>query len=333
MALFHFPGQAVLANDAILENAVGGTFVDENGASIPIYDLNDNPITEITSNAFGQSSTFKADVPAGYIKFGEILNWVFSTAVVEFALNAQSAIDIANSAATQAQQAALAVSQLEAAGGALPTGGTPDVDILWRGPTERSGVWAPAPATTGGSGIVGAPATWPQSFPADPHTHTASELRRIVGTAREPLSAVVLALLGASTDAAARSAIGAGVPVTGFPGFGTDNVTAARGDHTHTATAVGFTPAAGIQADNVQAALVNLAGKIGTGGTSTGPTIELVYSGGSYEALPATKPAGIRRINSVGPVAPIQVAGWVMPSWVGRGAGQVPMAYDYLDIS
>jgi hypothetical protein len=105
MATYRFSGQAVVANDDILEGATGGTFVDAVGANIPIFDLNDNPITEITSNAFGQSSNFKANVPMGYIKFGSVLNRVFADEIAQMALDAQGATATANAALATANAA------------------------------------------------------------------------------------------------------------------------------------------------------------------------------------------------------------------------------------
>jgi hypothetical protein len=127
VATYRFSGQAVVANDDILENATGGTFVDEAGATIPIYDLNDSPISTITSNAFGQSSSFKADVPMGYIKFGSVLNRVFADEIAQFAVNAQAAIATANDALTQANQALVLAQQAldgGGSGGGLPAGTT-----------------------------------------------------------------------------------------------------------------------------------------------------------------------------------------------------------------
>lgn len=101
MAAYTYSGQAVLADDDILENATGGTFVDAAGTSIPIYDLNNNPIVTISSNAFGLSSSFKANVPMGYIKFGSVLNRVFADEIAQFAVDAQGAVaDAATALAT-----------------------------------------------------------------------------------------------------------------------------------------------------------------------------------------------------------------------------------------
>jgi hypothetical protein len=124
MATYRFSGQAVLADDDILENATGGIFVDANGATIPIFNLTDDPISTITSNAFGQSSSFKANVPMGYIKFGEVLNRVFADEIAEFAVNAQDAVDTANEALATANAALAAV----AGGGG--GGGTVDLAAL-----------------------------------------------------------------------------------------------------------------------------------------------------------------------------------------------------------
>lgn len=116
-----------------------------------------------------------------------------------------------------------------------------------------------------GSGIQGAPSTWPSTFTPAAHTHPTSNLRT---GADAPLSAPVLNLLSAASQAAARAAIGAG---TGNGSsnltLGTTSTTAARGDHGHTADALAFESTPAIPATDVQSAIEFVAASGGGGGT------------------------------------------------------------------
>jgi hypothetical protein len=146
MATYTFPGQPVIASDDILENATGGIFVDDADNVIPIYDVNDLPLGTITSNAFGLSAVFKADVPSGYVKFGSVKNFVTCKEIVQFALNAQSAIATANAANAAAQSALSQVQAFVATysnSGSIPPGTNLDAIVdsstrLAMTPAERS---------------------------------------------------------------------------------------------------------------------------------------------------------------------------------------------------
>ena len=72
----------------------------------------------------------------------------------------------------------------------------------------------------------------PTAYPPETHTHTASQISDATTTGRN--------VLRASSQAAARSAIGAG---TSNLSLGTTSSTAARGNHTHTAASIGAAPA------------------------------------------------------------------------------------------
>ena len=72
----------------------------------------------------------------------------------------------------------------------------------------------------------------PTAYPPETHTHTASQISDATTTGRNVLTA--------SSQAAARSAIGAG---TSNLALGTTSSTAARGNHTHTASSIGAAPA------------------------------------------------------------------------------------------
>lgn len=87
-----------------VDNGTGGKFVlVVDGAAQPIYDLLGNPITEITSNALGQSSQFRANVPNGLIQFGTTAVTVFANEVGAMAVAAFNAISGLSSGLTSAQ--------------------------------------------------------------------------------------------------------------------------------------------------------------------------------------------------------------------------------------
>ncbi|MFT4282374.1 hypothetical protein [Microbacterium sp.] len=153
--------------------------------------------------------------------------------------------------------------------GALPAG--PPVPVI--GSTSGQVYTSTGPGSapiwanpTGGSGIIGAPTTWPSEFPPANHVQDVGTLRD--GTS--VLSAQVLSLLRADDAAAARAAIGAGTgDGSSNLALGTTGSTAARGDHTHPASAITFTPGGGVTATDVQAAIVQAAALGGGGGSSS----------------------------------------------------------------
>jgi hypothetical protein len=93
-------------NDVVVEGAVGGKLVSVfNGTALPIFDLNGNPIPEITSNASGQTILFRANVYRGLVQFGSVAVGVTAIEVADFAVNAQAAIATANQAQVDAATA------------------------------------------------------------------------------------------------------------------------------------------------------------------------------------------------------------------------------------
>lgn len=202
------------------------------------------------------------------------------------------------------------VDDLNAAPRALPDGGQLGNFLAWVAP--RQGEWADPPSGTG-SGIDGAPSAWPQSFPPSLHKHALSDLLRTSDNAA--LASFIITLLNADTPGAARTALGAGVPVTGFPGFGTSDTTAARGDHGHNADALTFAPrpALGLTANTLQLA-VEQAAQLGSGSGGTSESMEWQYTGGAYPTLPTTKPAGLKAVYSSGPTAPQTGPAWLFGS-------------------
>lgn len=140
----------------------------------------------------------------------------------------------------------------------------------------------------GGSGIVGAPASWPQSFPPSGHSHASTDLRRSDGSSA--LASPVASLLNAVDAQAARAAIGAGT------GSGTSNLqlgttpgTAAEATHLHP------------QYRTEQQVLDLIAANGGGGGA--GNTVAVVRTSGAYATPPSSYPAGTVR-TAYGSVPP-----------------------------
>jgi hypothetical protein len=165
--------------------------------------------------------------------------------------------------------------------------------------------------SSGGGG--GTTATWatlegrPDTFPPSGHTHLRSEISDATTVGR--------AVMGALDQQAARTAIGAGTGNgTSNLTIGTTATTAAPGNHTHSN-----------YVDAAQAAAI-ADGRIAAsgGGTGGGQILVWEYRAGAYPALPATKPAGVVRVDAAGPVAPSSV-----PSWIGPATTQARLRYDY----
>lgn len=177
-------------------------------------------------------------------------------------------------------------------------------------------------ASGGGGGV----SSWndltdkPSSFPPASHTHTSGGISDSTPVGRQVLTA--------ADPQAARQAIGAGT------GNGTSNLTigtsstqAAPGNHTHAASTLGWTPPSGWAATDVQAAIEEAGNRGGSGGSNT---MYRYYASGQYPALPATKPAGVERIEFEGPVIPNSgnVAGG-LPSYIGNGSTQIKTHYEF----
>lgn len=113
--------------DTVDENATGGKFVlVKDGAAQPIYDLNGTPISQITSNASGQSIQFRADAPNGLIQFGTLAVTVFCNEVGTMAVAAYNAI--AGLAALSSLQTQLTALQTQV--NSLGTGGVAGATLV-----------------------------------------------------------------------------------------------------------------------------------------------------------------------------------------------------------
>lgn len=245
--------------------------------ALEITDDNNLPISQlvITANGF---------VPTFWVENGlEEVDWWDGTNRVPLDSNTGTR-NAAIAAATAASEALAALLELINSRGDIdfPTGGQPG-QILGIADTGQR-AWLP-PAAASGTYIEGAPAKWPDTFPASPHSHVIGDLLRSAGVA---LSAPVAALLTADTAQKAREAILAGT------GSGTSNLTlgststqAAPGDHTHADLYV--TP------QKLQEALASA----GTGGGD----LDRRYASGAYPVR-GTVPTGAV-VKWYGPVSPL----------------------------
>lgn len=126
MAAYTFGTVAVYdpITDTVVENAVGGHLVAvKDGAPIPIYDLNDSPISQITSNGSGQSSQFKADVNTGLVQFGSVVVTVWANEIGPLAANSAAAVTNSAAAAAAAAASATAAQAAAASAAAVAAGG------------------------------------------------------------------------------------------------------------------------------------------------------------------------------------------------------------------
>jgi hypothetical protein len=258
----------------------------------------------IDSNAGSRDAALEAATNAT-VAVGELL--------AEMSADVATARDAAEAAQAQVESI---VEGLDNAGAILPEGGNAGTDVLYRGATERTGVWLPAP-TGGGTGttISGAPSVWPSTFPASAHNHPASQI--------SDATTVGKSVMTATDAAAARTAIGAGT------GNGTSNLalgstatTAAPGNHAHGAVAVTVAAGTGLAATDVQAALAELKAAIGTGG-GTGTLPAGIEVGVEYTTTQPTRASlGLQtgaRVTWYSPTQPIiggAYADATLDSWV-----------------
>ena len=204
----------------------------------------------------------------------------------------------------------------DAGSGVDPSGSAPGQVLTSTGPSSEP-QWRDAPAS---AGIQGAPSAWPSAFPPDTHTHGIGAITDVTDVGRQ--------LAKATTAQEARAAIGAGTGNgTSNLTLGTTSSTAARGDHSHTAAAIPFTPTGPITAQNLQDAVVQAAAT-GSGGGGTAQVQVLRFASGAYPAFPATKPTGVNMFVLIGPVTPTSgnVSGGI-PTYVGNSPTQIPAEF------
>ncbi len=281
---------------------------------LPIYDLTDTPMSTLTASPTGIYPAFRCPGHQQVVaRAGGMLTPLTSLvgALLSVIPNPSTVTDTLALVAEAGEYRLVPRSESEG----LP----PDPSLApdGAGLVVKNGVmqWLMQAA-----GIANAPSAWPSAFPPIQHTHGAGDITDATALGR--------AVLSAATAQAARQAIGAGT------GNGTSNLTlgatsstAAPGDHSHQASAIPFTPAGPITAQNLQDAVVQAASMGGSGG-GTSQVQVLRYAAGQYPAFPATKPTGVVMFSLIGPVVPTSgnVVGGI-PSYVGNGATQIPAEY------
>lgn len=306
----------------VIPNATAQVYaIDDVAFATPlaITDLTDSPLTQLKASPTGVFPPFKvtagntqvmAQTPAGLV----------TPLTSVFGMHGAAAEAAADAAAASAAEAAASAAQAETAG-ALPPGGTTGQALVKNSDADGDAGWITLSGGGGGtvltsySQIIALPG-YPTTFAPAPHSHTA--------TAISDASAVGRAVMTAADAQAARAAIGAGT------GNGTSNLTlgtsgtqAAPGNHTHSASAITFTPVGALTATNVQAAIEQAAASGGSGGSAA--VLVWRYGSGAYPTLPASKPAGIELVIAYGPVAPTSV-----PSWIGTDVGDALGQYEYM---
>lgn len=103
------------ATSTPVPNAVGYLRETMNGPNVPVYDMQGTPISELRSNDRGYVARFSADIPRGYVFFGEVVQSVASDQVQDSLAralaaesSAEAAVADARDALTKAQEAVLA---------------------------------------------------------------------------------------------------------------------------------------------------------------------------------------------------------------------------------
>lgn len=285
--MYVFPTMvAVDAAGQVLRSGVGQIFAEADTAGstpLAIFDLNGLSLTQVAINDLGLTQAFQCEHPEVVWRSGSF------TVPLASPRGLRQSAESAAAAALAAQAAAeLAAGQVTEMG--IPDDGNPGQFLGLDNEGNLS--WFNV-SGGGGSGIAGAPASWPSTFPPSDHQHTRAQISDATSIGR--------ALMGAADQQAARAAIGAGT------GNGTSNLTlgsastqAAPGNHGHSATAITFTPTGSLTATNVQEAIAQAATSGGSGGGGTGDTQNIYYASGAYPMV-GTPPAGVKKRVFHGP--------------------------------
>lgn len=267
---------------------------DDTGHTTPlaVTDPSGAPLAFIKSNHLALSEPFISDVAVGVLGDGTYFVPVDSSKGMQLA--AEAAAAVAQAASSDASTSA-----------AVATAAAATVETF----DDR----VTALEAGGGGGGGGGSTAWveitgkPSTFSPSPHTHPRSEI-----SDASPLGRSTLAATDPQTY---RALIGAGTGNgTSDLQIGTTASTAAAGNHAHAQ----YVDAA--QAASIADARIAASG----GGSGGGQILVWEYRSGAYPTLPASKPAGVVRVDAAGPVAPSSV-----PSWIGPATTQARLRYDY----
>ena len=284
-------GAPVAGATLTVYNVQGGTLITD------LLTVTDNlytaggAVTSVTTTATGQYPFYGPDGENGTL----YLKTTISGTDYWYAVNPSNEGD--NRQATDGTVATLST--------ATTAQGTSLTTLAGRVTTlEGSGTVAPA-----WTAITGKPTT----FPPDPHTHTTTDVTDLTTVGR--------ALAKAADALTARTAIGAGT------GNGTSNLTlgtlatqAAPGNHTHVATAIGFTPTGSVTATNAQDAIVQAAALGGTSGTADWSTITNIPS--TFPPSAHTHPVSqVSDMTTVGRAVAVAPDAQTARAAIGAGTG------------
>lgn len=275
------------ATGFLATNAVGQVYAEADTTETTPLVVTDSGGIDMATVQSGPVGVLETFIVADYARV-----WWVSGGFKILLTSYTSILEAAEDAAASAELSRIAA-EAAAAASSIPAGGD-DGDFL--GKSDGALAWLPAPVGTGGSGITGAPASWPATFPASPHSHPSSEINDATTTGRN--------VMRAASPAAARTAIGAAPDtVVSFPGFGGTAGTAVPGNRVYQAIELQFTPAGTITATTVQAAIEQAALSGGGGGSvPTGVIVGRRYASGAYPVR-GTLPAGTI-VDWQGPTSP-----------------------------
>jgi hypothetical protein len=264
--------------------AVGAVYaLSDTGFTTPLSatDLAGVPVAVVTANAYGI-------VPQIQVEDHAIVKWKSGDFI--FTLVSWESLAADSAAALTALETYIEEHpNLDLPAGRYP-GATLGVDA------DGELVWQD-PVTGGGSGIIGAPSSWPSSFPPDTHTTSIADLRRNgSGGAEVTLAAAIASLLAANDAAAGRTALAAAPDTTvSFPGFGPSATQAMVGNKTFTAAEISAAAVAGYTGSTVQGLLAQIGAQALAGGSGgsvpTGIVVIRRYTSGAWPVR-GTLPTG-----------------------------------------
>jgi uncharacterized lipoprotein NlpE involved in copper resistance len=106
---FSFASQPIVdpSTNQVVLNATGGILLDpRTNATLPMADMNGNPVSSIKGNGLGMSMQFRSTQLAVLIKFGSVFVQAPSIEVFDALQTSTNAVNLATAAQTAAQNAA-----------------------------------------------------------------------------------------------------------------------------------------------------------------------------------------------------------------------------------
>lgn len=160
-------------------NQVGDFYDTVGGALQPIYDLNGTPLAHLVTNARGYISRWKADVPTGAVRFGDIWQPVVSTQAQNGAAavaQATAAANNANAASSQAANAATSAASSAAAAQQAATAAASVQGASWSTLSGKPATFPPTIGTTATTAAAGNDARLSDARPPTAHLHSGADI-------------------------------------------------------------------------------------------------------------------------------------------------------------